>query len=136
MITGIMIGGKEYPMSFSVGAQKAIIKEFGGLEDLMNTLMNQKDEKSAEAMIKSVAILTAQGCAYKNYFEKDLPVPENAPVVDGKWIPPTEEEIEVGLPFGKDTMLDIAACIGGGSKQKIEAELKNKEEKKQEATQG
>lgn len=135
MITGIMIGGKEYPMSFSVGAQKAIIKEFGGLENLMNILMDQQDEKSADAMIKSVAILTAQGCAYKNYFEKDLPVPQNAPVVEGKWVPPTEEEIEVGLSFGKDTMLDIAACIGGGSKQQIEAEIKNDKEKNQEATQ-
>lgn len=135
MTTNIMIGGKEFPMSFSVGAQKAIIKEFGGLENLMNLLMDQNDEKSTDAMIKSVAILTAQGCAYKNYFEKDLPVPNNAPVVDGKWVAPTEEEIEVGMMFGKEVMLDIAACIGGGSRQEIEAKMKN-EGKNQEATQG
>lgn len=134
MITGIIIGGKEYPMSFSVGAQKAIIREFGGLEKLMDTLMDQSNEKSADAMVKAVAILTAQGCAYKNCFEKDIPVPKNAPVVDGKWVPPTEEEIELGMPFGKDTLMDIAVCIGGGSKQQIEAEMKNKE-KNQEATQ-
>lgn len=131
MITYIEIGGKKYPMSYSVMAQKQIIKKYGSLNKMQEIMQDTESEKSVDAMIDMVEILVSQGCAYMNYFEKDAPVPENAPVVDGKWTPISRGGLEIGLRYTKNVMLDIAACISGSSKQEIEAEVK--EQKNEEA---
>lgn len=131
MITYIEIGGKKYPMSYSVMAQKQIIKKYGSLNKMQEIMQDTESEKSVDAMIDMVEILVSQGCAYMNYFEKDAPVPENAPVVDGKWTPISRDGLEIGLRYTKNVMLDIASCISGSSKQEIEAEVK--EQKNEEA---
>lgn len=130
MITYIEIGGKKYPMSYSVMAQKQIIKKYGSLNKMQEIMQDTENQKSVDAMIDMVEILVSQGCAYMNYFEKDAPVPDGAPVVDGKWIPIQREGLEIGLRYTKGVMLDIAACISGSSKQEIEAEVKEQKNEK------
>ena len=128
----VEIAGKQYPMSFSLGATKKIIGKFGSTQNMMKKLKkvqkpdnpenpgvakldnpadtgeakpdnpeNQEEKNMAlserdslealETISFILEVLIAQGCAYKNYCEKDLPAPVNAPIEDGKWIPLPKE---------------------------------------------
>ena len=51
-----------------------------------------------DSLVDILELLISQGCAYKNYFEKDVPVKENDPVIDGKWtaLPREAKEIQTG----------------------------------------
>ena len=73
-------------------------------------------------MIQILEVLISQGCAYKNYFEKDLPKPENAPIQDGKWVPISKEEIEIAINVSdiKEIGEKIEKCMGTGTKKEIE----------------
>ena len=68
-------------------------------------------------------MLIAQGCAYKNYFEKDIPAPENAPVIDGKWEPMPREVLDIALTIADLPELTekLYECIGVGKQKEIEA---------------
>ena len=95
MTTGeIIIHGKRYPMRMTLGATKAIAKLSQKLKD------NVGDE--VDVFIKMLEILIYQGCAYKNLFESDLPVPEDAAYQDGKYIPISADEIEIALDGGTE----------------------------------
>ena len=78
--------------------------------------------------------------ACKNYFEKDIPAPKDAPVdADGKWIPLPAEAIEVGITeLGGLAVLvkSILQCIGISKKQEVEAEPVEGTVKNAETTQG
>ena len=78
-------------------------------------------------------LLISQGCAYKNYFEKDVPVNDTDPVIDGKWTPLPREALEIAVGIGDlDYLSDkIAECVNGSQKKEIEAKeivTKGKEE--------
>lgn len=95
MRTGeIVIHGKRYPMRMTLGATKAIAKLSQKLKD------NVGDE--VDVFIKMLEILIYQGCAYKNLFESDLPVLEDAAYQDGKYIPISADEIEIALDGGAE----------------------------------
>ena len=127
-ITFVTIAGKNYPMSFSLGASKKIIEKYGGAEKMKTALEKAKDAQKIDMITELLELLIAQGCAYKNYFEKDIPAPDNSPVVDGKWAPlPCEAlEIAVGVYDVKELSDKILECVGNGSKKEIELKTEGK----------
>lgn len=140
MISYLEIAGKRYPMSFSLGAQKAIVARYGGMECLGDLRSRGLDEQDMDMLIWMTELLIAQGCAYKNYFEKDIPAPKDAPVdADGKWIPLPAEAIEVGITELRGLAVlvkSILQCIGISKKQEVEAEPVEGTVKNAETTQG
>ena len=127
-ITFVTIAGKNYPMSFSLGASKKIIEKYGGAEKMKTALEKAKDAQKIDMITELLELLIAQGCAYKNYFEKDIPAPDNSPVVDGKWAPLPREalEIAVGVYDVKELSDKILECVGNGSKKEIELKTEEK----------
>ncbi len=125
------IAGKSYPMSFSLGASKKIIGKYGSAEKMKSALEKSKDTDKIDLVTEMIELLTAQGCAYMNYFEKDMPKPDDAPIVDGKWtaLPRDVIEIAVGISDVDELVKKITECIDGGSKKEVEtrAEEKNAE---------
>lgn len=125
------IAGKSYPMSFSLGASKKIIGKYGSAEKMKSALEKSKDTDKIDLVTEMIELLTAQGCAYMNYFEKDMPKPDDAPIVDGKWtaLPRDVIEIAVGISDVGELVKKITECIDGGSKKEVEtrAEGKNAE---------
>ena len=125
------IAGKSYPMSFSLGASKKIIGKYGSAEKMKSALEKSKDTDKIDLVTEMIELLTAQGCAYMNYFEKDMPKPDDAPIVDGKWtaLPRDVIEIAVGISDVDELVMKITECIDGGSKKEVEirAEGKNAE---------
>lgn len=122
-ITYIEIAGKNYPMSFSLGATKRLIAKYGSVEKMKAKISKQgKEEEKLDAIIEILELLISQGCAYKNFFEKDLPVTEKDPIIDGKWTPLTAEMIEIAVDvFGAEELVEaIKECIEGGSKKDVE----------------
>lgn len=132
MLTMIKIAGKEYPMSFSVMAAKKIAEKFGSTDKALEKINAEADTMGSamnimDAMLDMLEILISQGCAYKNYFERDLPVPRNAPVIEGKWTPLPREAMEVALGIMNlgDVAEKIGECISGGKTKGVEAISKN-----------
>lgn len=141
----VEIAGKQYPMSFSLGATKKIIGKFGSTQNMMKKLKKDQEKGNEENMKLSdrdslealetisfiLEILIAQGCAYKNYFEKDLPAPVNAPIEEGKWIPLPKEALDIAIQIAdtKKIVEKISECVNQGSKKKIEAKAAGKNPK-------
>ena len=130
----IEIAGKQYPMRFSVGASIAITKKFGSLQKMADNLKKGDDvdeEKAFETIIWMAETLIRQGCAYKNLFESDLPIPENAPVKDGKYMPLTAENLEIALDMADmgEITKKIFAAIGSGNKKEIHTKEKENSKK-------
>ena len=125
------IAGKSYPMSFSLGASKKIIGKYGSAEKMKSALEKSKDTDKIDLVTEMIELLTAQGCAYMNYFEKDMPKPDDAPIVDGKWTALPRDVIEIagGISDVDELVKKITECIDGGSKKEVEtrAEGKNAE---------
>ena len=123
-ITYIKIAGRSYPMSFSLGASKKIIQRYGSSQKMNAALKKEGDEsKKIDMVVWILSLLIAQGCAYKNYFEKDIPAPEDAPVIDGKWVPVDQNVLEYAIDIAEieEVTKKIEECIGGGSKKNVEA---------------
>ena len=135
-LTYVQIGGKYYPMSFSLGASKRIAGMKGGAKNLERFMKEEgNDDGKIDLTIEILEVLIAQGCAYKNYFEKDMPVPENAPVVNGRWEPPAREMMEAAI-MGEDIPYignKIKECIEKSQKKNVKAKSTSKNRK---ATQG
>ena len=123
-ITYIKIAGRSYPMSFSLGASKKIIQRYGSSQKMNAALKEEGDEsKKIDMVVWILSLLIAQGCAYKNYFEKDIPAPEDAPVIDGKWVPVDQNVLEYAIDIAEieEVTKKIEECIGGGSKKNVGA---------------
>lgn len=129
-MTEIKLAGKNYPMSFSLMASKKISQKHGSVEEFLKGFSETGSvtEKLAENTSYILALLIAQGCAYKNYFEKDVPIPKNAPVVDGKWAPLSQEEIEMLIQYDEieGVFNKILECISGGKEKEIIAKAEGK----------
>ena len=130
-ITYVTIAGKNYPMSFSLGASKKIIGKFGSAEKMKTQLKKSTNEEQIDLVTDILELLIAQGCAYKNYFEKDFPAPEDAPIVNGKWEPLPREAIEIGVGISEveDLVSKITSCIDVGSKKEVETRIDGKNAK-------
>ena len=123
-ITYIKIAGRSYPMSFSLGASKKIIQRYGSSQKMNAALQEEGDEsKKIDMVVWILSLLIAQGCAYKNYFEADIPAPEDAPVIDGKWVPVDQNVLEYAIDIAEieEVTKKIEECINGGAKKKVEA---------------
>jgi hypothetical protein len=82
-------------------------------------------------------LLISQGCAYKNYFEKDVPTKDGDPVIKGKWEPLPREALEIAIGINDlgEVMEKIQKCAGISTQREIEAEP-IKKGKNAEAKQG
>lgn len=121
--TYINIGKKSYPMRFSLGASIEIGKKFGDLQKMGDQMSKDSLDKQVEAIVWILELFIKQGCAYKNLFEADAPIPEDAPVKDGKYIPANAEEIKLAVDI-QEAKTKIFECISGGSKREVEAKEK------------
>lgn len=133
----ITIGKKEYPMRFSLMASKMIAQKYGSIPKMADKISGmESDEEGLEDIAWILELLIKQGCAYKNLFEADAPIPENAPVQDGKYIPADTETIEVGLELSDlgDITGKIYQCVTGGKERTVETEEPKKDEKNVETT--
>ena len=121
----VKIAGKSYPMCFSLGVSKKIVQKFGSLSALQAAMKKKggDESKNIDTVLSLLSMLIAQGCAYKNYFEKDLPVPEDAPIIDGKWTPLPEEvlEIAIGIQDMEEVAKRIEECLDVGTKKEVKA---------------
>lgn len=122
------IAGKRYPLSFSLGASKAIAQKFGSISKMGETLNNMQDmdEKTIDELTYIVSLLMHQGAAYKNVFEKDFPVPENAPVdKDGKYVALDQEQVEIGIGISdaKELITAIMDAMGKGTERELEVDI-------------
>ena len=130
-ITYVKIAGKEYPMSFSLGATKKIIEKYGSVSKMQSELKKTSEVDKIGMISELLSLLIYQGCAYKNYFEKDIPAPENAPIVDGKWTPlPTDViDIALGVMDIEEVSKKIEECMSGGSNKEVEIRTEGKNAK-------
>lgn len=131
----VEIAGKNYPMRFSLGAAKEINKKYGSLEKMQESLTSEEDAVDAAAFL--MEILIRQGCAYKNIFEKDMPIPEGAPVKDEEYIPLNTEQILVSLELAElgTYQNKIYATITRGQVKEV-ATKETEKGKNAETTQG
>ena len=124
-IVYIEIVGKNYPMSFSLMAAKKIAAKNGNVEKVLDSVKNDggTTPEVVDALVDILELLISQGCAYKNYFEKDVPVKETDPVIDGKWTALPREALEIVVSISElDQIADkINECINGSQKKEIEA---------------
>ena len=132
--TYIEIAGKQYPMRFSVGASIAITKKFGTMQKMADNLKSEDgvdEAKTFETIIWMTETLIRQGCAYKNLFESDLPIPEGAPVENGKYMPITAEKLEIGIDVADlgEITKKIFATIGSGERKEIQTQEKENSKK-------
>lgn len=134
-IVSVEIVGKYYPMSFSLMAAKKVAKKHGNIEKMLESINGSggTTDKTIDEIVGLLELLISQGCAYKNYFEKDVPVNDTDPVIDGKWTPLPREALEIAVGIGDlDYLSDkIAECVNGSQKKEIEAKeivTKGKEE--------
>lgn len=128
-IVFVEIAGKQYPMSFSLGASKRIVEKYGSAEKMSEYLRREgKDAEKIDVILEMLELLIAQGCAYKNYFEKDIPVPEEAPVINGKWTPIPKEvlEIAIGVSDIEELTSKIQECVKKGGTKEVEARTEGK----------
>lgn len=137
----INIAGKEYPMRFSLGASKKIAEKFGSLKKMQDNLTGDAsgegtEAKSLEVIAYMLAVLIKQGCAYKNLFEADQPIPPNAPVKDGKYVGLEQEEIEVALDMAdmEAASKKIFEAIGAGNAREVNAKGKPENKRKNAGT--
>lgn len=131
-ITFVEIAGKKYPLSFSLGASKAMAAKFGSLDKMSDYISASDGTVTADtldAISYILAVLIAQGVAYKNTFEKDLPPEAGARYEDGKYIKLSQEEIEVAVDIGNagELMSAINQSMASSGEREIEAETKNVE---------
>ena len=129
----INIGGKRYPMRFSLGALQRINDKFGSYKQMADTLSD--DSTSFETIAEVLEILISQGCAYKNLFEADLPIPEDAPIKDGKYVPPTAETIQIGIDayaLQTEIMPELLKTFKGANVQQVATKKSKKTSKNSE----
>lgn len=128
-IVFVGIAGKQYPMSFSLGASKRMIEKYGSAEKMVEKLKKPgRDAEKIDAILEMLELLIAQGCAYKNYFEKDIPAPEDAPIVEGKWTPLPKEalSIAIGVYDVEELAEKIQECVNKGGTKEVEAKPEGK----------
>lgn len=124
----IEIGGRVYPARFGIAASKAIQEKFGSLEKMADKLSGGGDliEMLNDVSFVLLAVIN-QGCSYKNLFEKDIPK-DDVYTVDGKCVPPTQEELDIALDFDnmQEVMGKVFELVNGATKRTVKAESKEK----------
>lgn len=128
-LTYVEIAGKTYPMSFSLGASKKLISGYGSISELQKALEQGSELEQLTMISKIVELLIAQGCAYKNFFECDIPAPQDAPIdSNGRWTPLSAEAIEAAVSVDDvGRLVDaLSVCMTKGSQKSVEAVVDSK----------
>ena len=122
------IAGKVYPLSFSLMAEKKMAERYGSLSKIGDFIAGD-DAKSFEELAYILELLIQQGCAYKNMFESDVPVYENAPIKEGKYISLTNEQIMIGVnaSMQNEMISAIKGAMNIGQAKEVETVEKNVE---------
>lgn len=137
----INLAGKNYPLNFSLGACKIIVKELGSLENFEKTLTDKFNEETIDKIETILQALIAQGCAYKNLFEIDAGIftdkIENPALnKDGRFEPVTKEMLELAIGFDDIEGISdkIRECISVSSETEIEGKkVKNEKAPEEKA---
>lgn len=131
----IKLAGKNYPLRFSLGASIELSKKYGSIEKMGEVIAGSGEVASMESAASILEVLIAQGCAYKNLFEKGIPAPEDAPVENGKYVPIDMETICIAADLYDigEISKKIMLAIGRGTREEIKTE-ENDDGKNAEAT--
>lgn len=113
-IVKIEIAGREYPLSFSLGAAKKIAAKYGSLEKAFNKIAEAKETtgESIEILIFILTVLIKQGCDYMRIFE------------DTNIEPITEEECETAIEISDISRIAEVIINSINSSQGKEIETK------------
>ena len=112
-MTAVEIGGKQYPVRFTMAAMIAIQDKYG--KDGSTKLFAEIEDGDFKALTWLAALMIKQGCAYYKLMGIDDP--------DLTLEPPDEEQLAVLLGVGdlRDVMSTMMAAVTGGSKQTVDA---------------
>lgn len=126
-VTYMELAGRKYPLVFSLGAAKEIAKRCGNLEEFEKILkVDVLDVETMDTLGYVLAVLAKQGCAYKNKFEKDIPPEPGAYMEDGKYVAPSQEEIEMCVGLNPEQMITpILEALAKSTETELETESKN-----------
>ena len=92
-IVWITIGKKNYPMCFSIGAQKKIEDKYGSFKGFYEAC--KKNETVTEAYVYGLETLIQYGCKRLNVLS-DPTIKENGSISEeGEWLPISQEELEI-----------------------------------------
>lgn len=130
--TYLEIGGKYYPLLMSLAAAEKVNEKYGSMNGLLQKLGDEKE--CVTTYLDVLELLIAQGCAYKNTFEKDIPTEQGDPVVEGEWVPLAREGIALGVDRRRigEVAERIAEAAGLSRKNEIEGEAASKKNDKAE----
>lgn len=118
-MASITINNKEYPMALTTRAIKKIGEKFGGLENLGETLYQEKAiDKQLDVLLELVTLLVNEAAARHNLFE----------TTEDKWPTITAEFIEVATtPTELSGFAEaIRQTLQEGMKRTIESETDTK----------
>lgn len=128
--TYLEIAGKVYPMRMTLAAEEKIREKYGSINGMCEKFADENE--CITTYLDVMELLIAQGCAYKNTFEKDLPAPKGSAVENGEY--KTLDRNLLSVALGKDDIpriVDAIAITAGLSKKtEIHAESDGKSEKK------
>ena len=111
-ITEFELGGKRYPLNFSVAAARKIDEEYGGFEKLNGVFAWESVESALKDCFWTLRLLMEQGAAYQRIFGGE--------VVE---IPTLEEmEILLGGPDIQRMQRAIHEALGLGMEATVEVE--------------
>lgn len=120
------IGGKYYPLLMSLAAAEKINEKYGSMNGMLEKLGDEKE--CVSTYLDVLEIMIAQGCAYKNTFEKDLPAQPDDPIEEGKWVPLARDGIALGIDRRRigEVAEKIAEAAGLSRKNEIEGKTTSK----------
>ena len=120
----IVIAGKRYPMRCSIGATIAISERYGSIKEMADKVSSGAEHEMLHEITWIAELLIRQGCEYKNVFEPNCPVADDAPVQDGKYVPVTAGEIALAMTMADMENLKEAVlwAVVGGRRQNVQTE--------------
>lgn len=119
----ITVGGKAYPLNFSVKAAREITERFGDVENIFQAFQGGDLGKRMDDVVWLLALLINQGIARRNLLN-ETQVEE---------VKAEDLEILLGLDDLVGIMMELLAAITAGMEQEVELEP---DPKNGEATQG
>lgn len=108
----ITLGGKTYPMNFSVKAAKEVSTRYGGLENIDTAFAEKPVDEMMDEVIFLLSVLIEQGVLYKRIVDGE----------DVKGIKAEELEIVLGVADLSGLKNQIMGAMIGGMSREVEVE--------------
>lgn len=117
------IAGKIYPLRMTLLAEEKIREKYGSINGMCEKMGSEKE--CITTYLDVMELLIAQGCAYKNTFEKDLPAPKGSAIENGEYKALDRNHLSVAL--GKEDIPRVvdAIVITAGLSKKTEINAKS-----------